>query len=68
MRWASWAGLAAAGLAGVRAASEELLFYDDMKYKEYEIAANELGIPSTWLRHVVVDKPANLASPCRVQG
>ena len=43
MRWAPWAGLAAAGLAGVRA--QELLFFDDMKYKEYD-AATELGIAS----------------------
>jgi len=48
MRWAPWAGLAAAGLGVAGVDAQGLLFYDDMKYKEYEIATTDLGFPSTW--------------------
>jgi len=48
MLWAHGAGLAAAGLGVLGVAAQELLFYGDMKYKEYDIATTDLGFPSMW--------------------
>ncbi len=43
MRWTPLLGLAAASIAGVAWAIEDLLFYQDMTYNEYKEATTTLG-------------------------